>query len=131
MKKIKTSTIVILLFLSISMYAQSKDSLSIKHNMFKFSGLTTDNSNNYFKYVQKIKKINFQTKEYQFSIYNKATGLNDNYLMTKNGFGLIYSSKLLENDFSLQKTDSFNPYGSPDLGTGIINGLFNSLSIKF
>ncbi len=127
MKKIKITTFVILLFLSLSISAQSKDSLSIKHIMFKFSDLTTDNNNNYYKNIQEIEKINFQKKEYQFNIYNEDTGLNDNYLISKNGFGFIYSNKILENNFNLYKIDSFNPYGSPDFGTAIFNGLLNSI----
>jgi len=127
MKKIKTATFIILLFLSISIYAQSKDSLSIKHDMFKYSSLTIDNNKNYYKNIQEIEKIHFKKRIFQFNIYNEDTGLNDTYLMTKNGSNLIYSSKLLENNFSLHKIDSFNPYGSPDIGTAIFNGLLNSL----
>jgi len=127
MKKIKTATFIILLFLSLSIDAQSKDSLSIKHNFFKYSSLTIDNNNYYFKNIQKIEKIHFKKRKFQFNIYNEDTGLNDTYLMTKNGSNLIYSSKLLENNFSLHKIDSFNPYGSPDIGTAIFNGLLNSL----
>jgi len=62
-----------------------------------------------------------------FSVFNRTTGLNDTYIITKNSFEYSTSSLLLENNtrgFNT-KVDSFNPNGANDFGGAVVNGLLN------
>ena len=64
-------------------------------------------------------------KPNNFSIYNSFTGLNDTYTISQNT--LIYSQSTLNslNITREMKIDSFNPYGTKNIGFALVGGIFN------
>ena len=114
MKTIKILLFLALLVLSTSIYAQSKDSLSTKTNLFK-------------KFNLNFKTINFSKNSLIFSSYNETTKLNDIYLINKGSYIYSKSSRIIENNFRRNKVDSFNPHGASNFGSAIILGLLGSI----
>lgn len=119
----KTLLFLILLVSSISIYSQSIDLLLTKTNLFKkhqFSFKTSD-------YTIDFKKIDFSKSNMQFSSYNQTTKLNDIYVLNNNRFSYSKSSLLFENISRGNKIDSFNPYGTSNIGSALIFGVIGSI----
>jgi len=126
MKSIKNSlSLIILVFMSLSMYSQSKDSLSIKKP--KTSIYYTFSTQYQPNYSLQFTKYKNQKNNYPFSIYNQATKLNDLYSTNKGVYYYKYSTKNIKNDFNTNKIDAFNPHGATDLGNAIVSGVLSSL----
>lgn len=123
MKKIKILLFSILLFFCTAIYAQSKNSLLTKNKLFKSFKFDFKTNN----YTLNFKKIDFSKKNLLFSSYNEITKLNDTYSLNNNSFTYNKSSFMLENNFRGHKIDSFNPYGTSNVGSALIFGLINSI----
>jgi len=121
--KIKTLIFLSLLSFSTSIYAQSKDSLLTKTNLFKNFNFDI-NANNY---TLDFKNINFSKNNLIFSSYNEATKLNDVYLLGNDSFIYSKSNLIFENNFRGNKIDSYNPYGTDNIGSALIFGLIGSI----
>lgn len=65
-----------------------------------------------------------------FTIYNKTTGLNDNYTLYNDEYKASLSNPVLVNDFRGSKVDSLNPSGSDTIGGALFVGFFNFLFQK-
>ncbi|MFK7833734.1 MAG: hypothetical protein AB8B52_10690 [Winogradskyella sp.] len=122
MKKTKTIIFLTLLVFSTSIYAQSKDSLLTKTNFFKSFNLDLNTND----YTLDFKNIDFSKNNLLFSSYNETTKLNDIYLLNNDSFIYSKSSLIFENNFRGNKIDSFNPYGTSNLGSALIFGLVSS-----
>lgn len=119
----KTLIFLTLLIFSTSTYAQSKDSLLTKTYLLKnynFDFKTND-------YTLDFKTIDFSKNNLIFSSYNETTKLNDIYLLGNESFIYSKSSLKFENNFRGNKIDSFNPYGSPNIGSALILGFIGSI----
>ncbi len=114
MKKLKTLIFLTLLGFGTSIYAQSKDALLPKTNLFKSFNLD-------------FKHINFSENSLLFSSYNETTKLNDIYLLNNDSFIYSKSSLILENNFRGHKIDSYNPHGTSCITSSLILGLVNSI----
>ena len=123
MENIKTVLFLILLVFSTLIYAQSKDSLLTKTNVFK--SLNFDFKTN--DYTIGFKNIDFSKNNQLFSSYNETTKLNDIYLLNNDSFIYSKSSLLFKNSFRGNKINSFNPYGTSNIGSALIFGLIDSI----
>ena len=81
----KTLIILILLIFSASIYAQSKDYLLTKTNLFKNFNFDLNTND----YTLDVKNIDLYKNSLLLSSYNKTTELNDIYLL--NNANSIYS----------------------------------------
>ena len=79
------------------------------------------NSNKHFISFNQLK---FYTKN-DFSVYNKATMLNDNFSIYKGQFEYKNSIFIPENMVYNSKIDSFNPNGASEFGSALIIGVLN------
>jgi hypothetical protein len=130
MKPINILATTILVLISISnIYSQSKDSLyKIKKAKYVFIPTNLDS----------IKKLNDaliwtkngSLKNNSFSIYNKASGTNDLYIINTDSMKYNKSILINENNFRNNKIDSFNPMGASNLQSGVLLGVFNLLLKK-
>ncbi|WP_179317913.1 hypothetical protein [Winogradskyella undariae] len=123
MKNIKTLIFLTLLILSTSIYAQSKDSLLTKTNLFKSFNFDLKNND----YTINFKNIDFSKNNLLFSSYNESTKLNDIYLLNNDSYIYNKSSLIFENNFRGNKIDSFNLYGASNIGSALIFGLVGSI----
>lgn len=75
-------------------------------------------------YVIGFNQLNFYTKSY-FSVYNRATMMNDNFSVYKGQFEYKNSIFIPENTIYNSKIDSFNPNGVNDFGSALLTGILN------
>ncbi len=108
--------VIIVLLSNVCSFAQIKtDSIQpIKMN----SNLNTTYS--FFSFNQ----LNFYIKN-DFSIYNRATMMNDNFSVYKGQFEYKNSIIIPENTIYNPKIDSFNPNGVSDFGSALLTGVLN------
>lgn len=66
----------------------------------------------------------------QFFVYNTNSKYNDIYLLHNGNYYLSNATLLLENHWRGTKIDSFNPYGTNDLGSAVALGFVNLLLDK-
>jgi len=64
---------------------------------------------------------------YALEVYNPTTQLNDNYVRVNNTYYMSNIKSFPNYGFNGIKADSFNPYGTTDIGGTIISGLINLL----
>lgn len=76
------------------------------------------------KYVIGFNQLNFYTKS-DFSVYNRATMMNDNFSVYKGQFEYKNSIFIPENTIYNSKIDSFNPNGVNDFGSALLTGILN------
>uniref|UniRef100_UPI0040479110 hypothetical protein n=1 Tax=Flavobacterium sp. TaxID=239 RepID=UPI0040479110 len=69
-------------------------------------------------------QLNFYTKN-DFSVYNIATMMNDNFSVYKGQFEYKNSIFIPENTIYNSKIDSFNPNGVSDFGSALLTGVLN------
>jgi hypothetical protein len=69
-------------------------------------------------------QLNFYTKN-DFSIYNRATMMNNNFSVYKGQFEYKNSIFIPENTIYNSKIDSFNPNGVSDFGSALLTGVLN------
>jgi len=117
-------SLLVIAFVSSTMYSQSKDSLFIKRPQSIYYSFLDYNKTNY---SLQFKKYNFTNNNYSFSIYNQTTKLNDLYSINNDLFFYSNSTKFMRNDFKSNKIDSFNPYGAPNFGNALVSGVLSSL----
>ncbi|EAZ95379.1 hypothetical protein FBBAL38_06755 [Flavobacteria bacterium BAL38] len=75
-------------------------------------------------YVFGFNQLNFYTKN-DFSVYNRATMMNDNFSVYKGQFEYKNSIFIPENTIYNSKIDSFNPNGVSDFGSALLTGVLN------
>ncbi|MDP5001690.1 MAG: hypothetical protein NWQ15_07305 [Flavobacterium sp.] len=75
-------------------------------------------------YVIGFNQLNFYTKS-DFSVYNRATMMNDNFSVYKGQFEYKNSIFIPENTIYNSKIDSFNPNGVNDFGSALLTGILN------
>ena len=75
-------------------------------------------------YVFGFNQLNFYTKS-DFSIYNRATMMNDNFSVYKGQYEYKNSIFIPENMIYNSKIDSFNPNGVNDFGSALLTGILN------
>ena len=81
-------------------------------------------------YTFQLTSVQFNP-ETSFSVYNKATQLNDFYYVKRDTLHFHKSVFIPENNMYLPKIDSFNPNGASDFGSAILSGVLNTLFSKF
>jgi hypothetical protein len=75
-------------------------------------------------YVFGFNQLNFYTKN-DFSVYNRATMMNDNFSVYKGQYEYKNSIFIPENMIYNSKIDSFNPNGVNDFGSALLTGILN------
>lgn len=84
-----------------------------------------------FKGLDWKPKISFNALEfyskYDLSLYNRATGFNDNYMLYNGKAEYINSQYVDFNGIFNNKLDSFNPNGATEMGGALITGVCNML----
>uniref|UniRef100_UPI004049285A hypothetical protein n=1 Tax=Flavobacterium sp. TaxID=239 RepID=UPI004049285A len=75
-------------------------------------------------YVFGFNQLNFYTKN-DFSDYNRATMMNDNFSVYKGQYEYKNSIFIPENMIYNSKIDSFNPNGVNDFGSALLTGILN------
>ena len=106
-------------------------------NVFMFAQFTTTNQLSFqqlpdfnvdFSSVKKkpfvLNQLQFRT-DYDFSIYNRVTQLNDNFTLYNGKYEYKNSIIIPENLIYNNKMDSFNPNGVCDFKGAIFNGILN------
>lgn len=108
--------VIIVLLSNVCSFAQIKtDSIQpIKMN---------SNLNTTYSFLS-FNQLNFYIKN-DFSIYNRATMMNDNFLVYKGQFEYKNSIFIPENTIYNSKIDSFNPNGVSDFGSALLTGVLN------
>jgi hypothetical protein len=130
MEKTITS-IIFILFFQIS-FSQTenikKDTLNSKDSNVFFKKFES----NIFSADKKlvIKPLNVQQNKNLISVYNPTTGLNDNYVFSKDTITIEKSILINELNFRGQKMDSFNPSGLNNVGWALFAGFYNLLFEK-
>lgn len=109
-------------FFCLISFSQTNDSIYNKSkNLYAFS----------FKLdsLSKLKpNLNYNFKPNNIpllSVYNRNTKLNDIYYLPKDG--IYYTKSVVFNTYQFIKQDSFNPYGTSNLGVGLIMGALNTV----
>ncbi len=108
MKIIKAFLLILILWLTSSLYAQSKKTSFLNHKALVAVGV----NNQAVGITTTFNKNNFLTRTSSLSIYNSNTGYNDNYYLVKDDYVYTSSKLVLENSQRGYKIDSFNPYGA-------------------
>ncbi|QBN18266.1 hypothetical protein [Flavobacterium nackdongense] len=120
--------IVVALFYSTFFFAQDRlsvvDTMAIRKNYFKV----------YFDNLPVVKyTFDFSAKKDnvpQLSIYNFNSRSNDVYFL-QSGTCIIMSPRInLENNWIGSRKDSFNPYGTTNIGSAVVMGLITMLFEK-
>ena len=73
-------------------------------------------------------KNNFNSINYkgtQLLVYNSFSKHTDVYFLQNGDYHRSNPKLFLENNFRSSKIDSFNPYGSPNIGSAIVLGVIN------
>jgi len=108
----------------VSSYSQANDSLSYRKatvftNYKRIDSLFKSRQNFSFK----LKASDFS----YITIYNQSTQSDDIYYLSK--YSADYSKSVYTNNNQFVRKDSFNPYGTSNVGLGtIMGGLSNVLS---
>ncbi|MBZ9629710.1 hypothetical protein LB465_02880 [Salegentibacter sp. LM13S] len=152
MKKNKFVVLICCLFICLSFYGQTNDSLqnvnSVKSNFFNSGFSKVDQP-----FVPK--KLNIQTNASTLVLYNKTTNLYDNYVGNNDSYGYSSSNTMFRNKSNFFTTlflgnassmenntllpnrslllkddnyiirDSFNPNGASNFSEAVIGGVLN------
>jgi hypothetical protein len=71
------------------------------------------------------------SEPYLLVIYNPTTQMNDHFVPVGNRYYLTNTKSFPTHNFEGSRIDSFNANGVQDMGSGIVNGLINTLIKKF
>ncbi|MFD2908799.1 hypothetical protein ACFSX9_08620 [Flavobacterium ardleyense] len=116
------SILYLLFFVCTFGFAQS-DTLHANLKSYKLNDQTT------FKPF--IWKSSFANNNYSFSSYNSATRINSNYTKVGDNYFLSNTKTFSTiNIMDLNRIDSFNPYGSTNIGAALIMGTLNLILQK-
>lgn len=113
--------IVVMLFSSIYLFAQ------VKTVSFQPSQYISDLKINFNKNKQRFtfSQLQLYTNN-DFSVYNKATMLNDNFSVYNGHYEYKNSIMIPQNMVFNTKVDSFNPNGASDFGSALLTGFLNT-----
>ena len=112
--------VIIVLLSNVCSFAQIKtDSIQPILQPIKMNS----NLNTTYSFLS-FNQLNFYTKN-DFSIYNRATMMNDNFSVYKGQFEYKNSIFIPENTIYNSKIDSFNPNGVSDFGSALLTGFLN------
>ena len=112
--------VIIVLLSNVCSFAQIKtDSIQPILQPIKMNS----NLNTTYSFLS-FNQLNFYTKN-DFSIYNRATMMNDNFSVYKGQFEYKNSIFIPENLLFNSKTDSFNPNGASDFNNALLIGVLN------
>ena len=122
MSNIKTFFLLILLVFGYSGFAQANkmDTTYFQRKNYLTAFTLKDNKPN-------LDGIKFNTSDQKISVYNQTTGLNDNYVIYNNKTNYVNSTIDFRNNMRGAKIDSFNPYGTKDIGLSIVTSVFSLL----
>jgi hypothetical protein len=116
----KKYLVITLLFSNVYLFAQMK---TVMQQTFQQPiNLNVNFNNNKPTFV--LNQLQFRT-DYDFSIYNRTTQLNDNFSYYNGKLEYKNSMIIPENLIYNNKMDSFNPNGVSDFKGAIFNGILN------
>jgi hypothetical protein len=116
----KKYLVITLLFSNVYLFAQMK---TVMQQTFQQPiNLNVNFNNNKPTFV--LNQLQFRT-DYDFSIYNRTTQLNDNFSYYNGKLEYKNSMIIPENLIYNNKMDSFNPNGVCDFKGAIFNGILN------
>ena len=116
----KKYLVIILLFLNIYLFAQMKT--VIAQTFQQPINLNVNFNKNKPSFV--LNQLQFRT-DYDFSIYNRTTQLNDNFSYYNGKLEYKNSMIIPENLIYNNKMDSFNPNGVCDFKSAVLTGILN------
>ena len=112
--------IILLLLSNVCLFAQMKtDTIQPILQPIKID-VNLNTNKHFFTFNQ----LNFYTKN-DFSVFNRATMMNDNFSVYKGQFEYKNSIFIPENLLFNSKTDSFNPNGASDFNNALLIGVLN------
>ena len=97
------------------------------NNLKKLS--TTSISFSSYSYLLNL-NFNKPSSLYRLSIYNPTTNLNDNYYLVGGKYYISNTKSFSFFGTDGQRIDSFNPSGTNDFKSALINGAINSIIKK-
>jgi hypothetical protein len=116
----KIYLVIILLFSNIYLFAQMKT--VIAQTFQQPINLNVNFNKNKPSFV--LNQLQFRT-DYDFSIYNRTTQLNDNFSYYNGKLEYKNSMIIPENLIYNNKMDSFNPNGVCDFKSAVLTGILN------
>jgi len=116
----KKHLVIILLFSNIYLFAQMKT--VIAQTFQQPINLNVNFNKNKPSFV--LNQLQFRT-DYDFSIYNRTTQLNDNFSYYNGKLEYKNSMIIPENLIYNNKMDSFNPNGVCDFKSAVLTGILN------
>ena len=116
----KKYLVIILLFSNIYLFAQMKT--VIAQTFQQPINLNVNFNKNKPSFV--LNQLQFRT-DYDFSIYNRTTQLNDNFSYYNGKLEYKNSMIIPENLIYNNKMDSFNPNGVSDFKSAVLTGILN------
>jgi hypothetical protein len=116
----KKYLVIILLFSNIYLFAQMKT--VIAQTFQQPINLNVNFNKNKPSFV--LNQLQFRT-DYDFSIYNRTTQLNDNFSYYNGKLEYKNSMIIPENLIYNNKMDSFNPNGVCDFKSAVLTGILN------
>jgi hypothetical protein len=116
----KKYLIILLLITNVNLFSQ------IKNDTIPFTKTLTTINIDFNKNKQRFifNQLDFYTNN-DFSVFNRATMLNDNFSVYKGHYEYKNSVLIPENMFFNSKIDSFNPNGVSDFGSALLTGALN------
>lgn len=116
----KKYLIILLLITNVNLFSQ------IKNDTIPFTKTLTTINIDFNKNKQRFifNQLDFYTNN-DFSVFNRATMLNDNFSVYKGHYEYRNSILIPENMFFNSKIDSFNPNGVSDFGSALLTGALN------
>ncbi len=107
-------------------------SLAFCQNNFKSLKLLPTLSNVNFSNNSFLLNLNFNKSfsTNDLSIYNPITNLNDNYYLLGDKYYMSNTKSFSFFGFDGQRIDSFNPNGTNDFKSALLNGAINSIIKK-
>ncbi len=122
MKKLFCLSFLLLSFVGVS---QNTVSLVLGKTNGQFSANATTFSLKDISFGLTLSDKKSYADKYFLTVYNPMTQMNDNYVNVSNQYYLSNYKSFPMYNFNGMKTDSFNPNGVSDLGSGIVSGILN------
>ena len=126
----KTLFSSLFLLFSLTGFSQQPVSLVLgkTNHSFSTNGITLHTKDLSFNvYLTDVR--NYST-QYLLVVYNPMTQMNDQYVNVSNQYYLTNTKSFPTYNFDGTRIDAFNPGGVRDIGSGIVNGVVNSLLKK-
>lgn len=123
-------TLLILFALATFQLYSQNQKMSISAANFQSKFAFSNHNNIQFTYPNFSFKTH--TKPYSLNVYNPTSGLNDNFYLKNQEAKYSKSLYFPENrmNFSGTKIDSFNPYGTNNIGAAVALGVLDLLFNK-